>query len=71
MNTSDTSDLRTATLDILDFTTQKNGMRREKIFQCTSSGPLLYTKEPLIRRILCLKEKGAILTSPLRLIRTT
>ena len=51
-------DLQAANFVTLTFTTQKNGIRDEKIGHNASGDPLLCPKVALLRRVLCLRAHG-------------
>ena len=70
-HTSNTADLRTSTLTILDIINQKNNVRSEKIGQGALGYPLLCPKESLPHFILYLKGKVSTPASPLARIYTT
>ena len=53
---SDKQDLRSATMVMLLFTTQKNGVKGEVVGQGPSGDPLLCPRDALARRIIHLRK---------------
>ena len=64
-STATESDLSAATFVILTFTTQKNGVRGEKIGHGATGDPLLCPKEALRRRVMHLRQHNAPADTPL------
>ena len=63
--TATDNDLAAATFVILTFTTQKNGVRGEKIGHGATGDPLLCPKEALRRRAMHLRQHDAPADTPL------
>ena len=68
---ANTHDLKVAMFTILEFTTQKNGVRVEKMVKGVSKDPLICCPTAaLLHRILYLREHTATPTDPLTCIGT-
>ena len=63
--TATDNDLAAATFLILTFTTQKNGVRGEKIGHGATGDPLLCPKEALCRRVMHLRQHDVPADTPL------
>ena len=66
-HTTNTVDLKSTTLAILELTTQKNGGHGEKFGLGASAYPLLFPTTALLHRILSHKDHNAVPTAPLSL----
>ena len=67
---SDEQDLRSATMAMLLFTTQKNGVKGEVVGQGPSGDPLLCPQDTLARRIIHLRKHNADKTCPIASVMT-
>ena len=64
-STATDNDLTAVTFVILTFSTQKNGVRGEKIGHGDTGDPLLCPKEALCRRVMHLRQQDAPVNTPL------
>jgi hypothetical protein len=65
------ADLRAATFVTLTFTTQKNGVRNERIGHGRSGHPSLCPVQAVISRVLALRTHGATVDATLNAVRLT
>ena len=66
-HTTNTADLKSATLAMLELTTQKNGGHVENFGLVASAYPLLFPTIALLHRILSPKDHNSVPTAPLSL----